>query len=429
VPSLPGYQYAHTTWRQAAFGEREAYDYDVLVINQYIAGEAKVPLSNGAISVKMETDYPLSGKIKVTLQALEREVNKVGTVNYGMSVLPRIPDWAQGKFKIKTASEHIDSAVDGKFENGGMAIFGWSSGSKTRRYDGYSDYRPGFINDKNQRPCTFEIEFPMEPQRMIAHPKVTADLGRVAIQRGPLVYCFEQCDNDVPIAQIKLAREPEFKEELRKDLLGGMVVLKCKNADGKELTAIPYYTWDHREPGAMAVWVRQEGLSRQQPPDTKDNLYAVLTSDMLRPDSELEDEAEVEVSASYCNGSDFLESVIAGNKPKNSNDQSMPRMTFWNHKGTQEWIALDFGKAKKVSQSSVYWFDDTGRGQCRVPKSWTLSYRSGEQWIPVKTSDSFDVAKDRYNVVKFESVETTGLRLDIQLQENVSGGVLDWKCE
>jgi hypothetical protein len=273
------------------------------------------------------------------------------------------------------------------------------------------------------------MNFPLQIRRMVAHPKVTADLGRVSIQRGPLVYCFEQCDNEVPIAQIKLAREPEFKEEFRKDLLGGVVVLKCKNADGKELTAIPYYAWDHREPGPMAVWMRQEGLSRQQPPNTKDNLYTVLTPDMLRPDSELNDEAEIEVSASFCYGNDSLEAVIDGATPKDSNDHSIPRMTFWNHKGTQEWLAIDFGKAKKVSQSSVYWFDDTGRGECRVPKSWTLSYRSGEQWIPVKTTEAFGVAKDRYNTVKFESVETTGLRLDIQLQENVSGGVLDWKYE
>jgi hypothetical protein len=90
---------------------------------------------------------------------------------------------------------------------------------------------------------------------------------------------------------------------------------------------------------------------------------------------------------------------------------------------------LDFGKTKKVSQSSVYWFDDTGKGQCRLPKSWTLSYRSGDKWLPVKTADAFGIEKDRYNTVKFESVETSGLRLDIQLQENFSGGVLEWKCE
>jgi hypothetical protein len=179
----------------------------------------------------------------------------------------------------------------------------------------------------------------------------------------------------------------------------------------------------------MAVWVRQEGLSRQEPPQTKDSLYAMLTPDMLRPDSELEHEAEIEVTASHCHSSDALDAVIDGMEPKSSGDHDIPRMTFWNHKGTKEWIELDFGKVRKVSQSSVYWFDDTGKGECRVPKSWSLSYRSGDKWVPVKTADSFGVEKDRYNTVKFEAVETTGLRLEVQLQESVSGGVLEWKCE
>jgi hypothetical protein len=375
VPSLPGYQYA--------------VEGNTVYVNQFVAGTATLQLQDGELTITQKTNYPWDGKVMCEITNTPK-----GNAERTFEVVMRNPGWAMTP--------------------PGAGVYAGSLSTS------WNQTNTGWLGK----------DFIMKPTRMIAHPNVTADRGRVAIQRGPLVYCFEQCDNDVPIAQIKLAREPEFTEEFRKDLLGGMVVLKCKNADGRELTAIPYYAWDHREPGAMAVWVRQEGLSRQQLLNTKDNnLYAVLTPEMLRPDSELEDETEDEVSASYCYGTDSLESVIAGNKPKNSNDHDIPRMTFWNHKGTKEWIALDFGKAKKVSQCSVYWFDDTGRGECRVPKSWTLSYRSGEQWILVKTSDALGVARDRYNTVKFEPVETTGLRLDIQLQENVSGGVLDWKYE
>jgi hypothetical protein len=232
-------------------------------------------------------------------------------------------------------------------------------------------------------------------------------------------------DNEVPVLKINLARDPEFKEEFRKDLLGGIVVLKCKNADGRELTAIPYYAWDHRQPGAMAVWVRQQGLSKSKPVETKNALYTELKSEMLRPDSELENETEISVS--FCNPNDSADAAIDGIEPKNSIDHSIPRFTFWNHKGTSEWIELDFGTTKKISQSSVYWFDDTGKGGCRVPKSWTLSYRDGDQWKPVKTTETFGVEKDKYNTVKFDTVETRGLRLDILLQEGMSGGVLEWK--
>jgi hypothetical protein len=122
-----------------------------------------------------------------------------------------------------------------------------------------------------------------------------------------------------------------------------------------------------------------------------------------------------------------LEAVIDGIEPKNSNDHDIPRMTFWDHRGTKEWIEMDFGKPTEASKTSVYWFDDTGRGQCRIPKSWTVSYRIGNEWKTLKTVDA--PKKDAYDVVEFDTVETTGLRLDIQLQEGVSGGILEWKCE
>jgi hypothetical protein len=263
--------------------------------------------------------------------------------------------------------------------------------------------------------------------RLVANPKVTADNGRVAIQRGAIVYCFEQADNDVPVAKIMLARDPQFKEEFQKDLLGGIVVLKCKNADGRELTAIPYYAWDHREPGAMAVWVRQQGLSKKNPVETKNALYTELKPEMLRPDSELKTEIEPEISASFYFPNDSLDAVIDGIEPKNSNDHTIPRMTFWNHKGTVEWVELDFGKTKNVAQTSVYWFDDTGKGGCRVPKSWTISYKKGSEWTPVKTTGTFGVEKDKYNTVEFEAVETHALRMEVQLQDDFSGGILEWR--
>ena len=370
VPSLPGYQYATQG--------------NTIIVNHFVAGETAIELPEGVVKLKQETNYPWQGNVKLTFESTPKpNAAKEFTLNI------RVPGWKDGK-----GSSYIDPIR-----------IPWGE---------------TFVQN---------VDFPMETKRMISHPNVVTNRGRVALQRGPLVYCFEQIDNEVPVLQIRLARDPEFKEEFKPDLLGGIVVLKCKNADGQELTAVPYYAWDHREPGAMAVWVRQAGLSRQQPPTTEDNLYAELTSGMLRPDDELAEEVEIEVMASHCNPGDSADAVIDGLEPKNSNDHDIPRMTFWDHRGTAEWIELDFGGARKVSQTSVYWFDDMGRGQCRVPRSWTLSYRSGDQWVPVKTTGTFGVARDRYNTVEFEAVETPGLRLDIQLQEGVSGGILEWKFE
>ncbi|HVV71485.1 MAG TPA: beta-L-arabinofuranosidase domain-containing protein [Verrucomicrobiae bacterium] len=133
------------------------------------------------------------------------------------------------------------------------------------------------------------------------------------------------------------------------------------------------------------------------------------------------------VSASHCNGSDTLEALTDGVEPKSSDDHSIPRFTWWDHRGTSEWVERDFAKPRRVSAVQVYWFDDTGSGSCRVPGSWTLEYRDGPQWKPVSGATEFGLHKDAYNRVAFNPVETTALRLAVQLQPGFSGGILEWK--
>ncbi|HEY5908971.1 MAG TPA: beta-L-arabinofuranosidase domain-containing protein [Verrucomicrobiae bacterium] len=133
------------------------------------------------------------------------------------------------------------------------------------------------------------------------------------------------------------------------------------------------------------------------------------------------------VSASYCNPSDTVEALIDGREPKNSHDRSVPRFTWWDHRGTSEWVQLDFGKQRTVSTAGVYWFDDTGAGSCRVPQSWKLLYQDGERWNPVAEAGEYGTTADAYNRVTFKPVRTSGLRLEVQLQPGFSGGILEWK--
>jgi hypothetical protein len=135
----------------------------------------------------------------------------------------------------------------------------------------------------------------------------------------------------------------------------------------------------------------------------------------------------VPVSASHCFASDTIEAVVDGLEPKKSNDHSIPRFTWWDHRGTAEWVQYEFGKPQKVSAVQVYWFDDTGAGKCRVPQSWRVLYQEGGQWKSVEASSPFGTAPDRYNLVKFKTVETTGLRLEVQLKPEFSAGILEWK--
>ena len=80
-----------------------------------------------------------------------------------------------------------------------------------------------------------------------------------------------------------------------------------------------------------------------------------------------------------------------------------------------------------VSSVGVYWFDDTGRGQCRVPASWRVLYRDGKAWKPAHDGAAYQAVKDKFDVVKFAPVTTDALRLEVQLQPNYSGGILEWR--
>jgi hypothetical protein len=134
-------------------------------------------------------------------------------------------------------------------------------------------------------------------------------------------------------------------------------------------------------------------------------------------------------SASHCWDSDSVAALSDKISPQSSNDHSIARFTWWDHKGTTEWVQYDFEQAKNISGSSVYFFDDTGSGGCRVPKSWRLLYKDGNQWKPVSNPSSYGLQKDMFNNVKFAPVRTTSLRLEAQLQPGFSAGILEWKID
>lgn len=131
-------------------------------------------------------------------------------------------------------------------------------------------------------------------------------------------------------------------------------------------------------------------------------------------------------SASHCFENDTVEALGDGLVPNNSNDQSLPRFTWWPHVGSREWVQFDFGGPKTISASAVYWFDDTGTGRCRVPASARLLYKDGEEWKMVPGA-SFGVKPDTLNRITFAPVTTAAVRLDTQLQPQFSGGILEWE--
>ena len=123
---------------------------------------------------------------------------------------------------------------------------------------------------------------------------------------------------------------------------------------------------------------------------------------------------------------DELSAASDGDVPARSSDHAVARFTWWDRRGTAEWLQYDFAAPKQCSEVSVYWFDDTGVGQCRVPQSWKLLYRDGNAWKPVVAAGPLGVQLDAFNTVSFAPVTTTALRIEVQLQPDVSSGVLEW---
>ena len=117
-------------------------------------------------------------------------------------------------------------------------------------------------------------------------------------------------------------------------------------------------------------------------------------------------------------------------EPKNSNDQPVPFVHWWPHKGTVEWVQYDFVAPVTVSSVEVYWFVDAATGGgCRAPQSWRILYRDGEEWKPVQNNGEYTVALDQYNRVEFKPVRTGALRLEVELPPTASSGILEWRVK
>jgi len=226
IPSIPGYIYASK--------EKEIY------VNLFIASETILDLDDQSIKIEQETQYPWDGKIKITISPiLEAEF----TLNV------RVPGWAQNQ-PVPGDLYRYMNAVDAEPElsvNGESMTIGLENGFvRLRRI-----WRPG---------DTVELNLPMPVRLVVSHPNVKENSGKIALERGPLVYCVEGVDHGGKALDLMLSGSPEFFAEYDPDLLKGIVVIKGKALlDGKEqtLTAIPYFAWSHRGVGEMTVWINK----------------------------------------------------------------------------------------------------------------------------------------------------------------------------
>jgi len=237
LPSLPEYIYATKG--------KDIY------INLYIGNTAEISTSSNKVKISQETNYPWDGKIKIQISPREKE---------SFSLRIRIPGWSQGhpvpsdlyNF-IKTPEKPVvikvnDIKIDPEFDKG-YAI----------------------INRKWKKNDVITVNIPMKPRLVTAHKKVEEDINKLAVERGPIVYCAEWKDNHGLTSNLILPKNTSLTAKKIPDLFNGIYVIEGKapaviidqNETGIEtktqnIILIPYYAWAHRGIGEMAVWLPEK---------------------------------------------------------------------------------------------------------------------------------------------------------------------------
>jgi DUF1680 family protein len=388
LASVPGYVYAEQG--------------DSVYVNLFVASKADVKMENGrTLNLVQDTSYPWDGGIRIT-------VNPDAPTKCAINV--RIPGWARDE----AAPSDLYRFLDKMSEPVVLKVNGKPAPMKLDK--GYvslnREWRPGDV---------IELVLPMPVRRVVANDRVQADRGRVALQRGPLVYCAEWPDNPAGhVRNLILSDSARLTAEPRPALLNGVTVIRGKAIalvydDGEKLekreqdfVAIPYYAWCNRGPGEMTVWIPDNEASIKPPGlPTIASTSRVSVSEHAHNPSAVNDQSE----------------------PRSSRDNSDIYLHWWPEKGATEWIEYSFAKPATVSEAEVYWYDDTGRGECRIPASWRLLYKDGSEWKPVETATPYGVEKDRFNRVSFKPVNTAALRMEVTMQRGWSAGVQEWKVK
>jgi uncharacterized protein len=235
IPSVPGYMYAQKD--------------DNLFVNLFIAGSADITISKKQVNIIQQNNYPWDG-------ALTFIINPSSSAAFNLLV--RIPGWAQNIALPSTLYQ---------FEKNSAAAATIKVNGQPFTYNIQNGY--AVINRTWKKNDKVEVLLPMEVRTVTANENVKDDIGKIAIQRGPLMYCAEWTDNNGKTSNFIIPAETIFSNEYNANLLNGVMVLKAEvpavviegnniSTVKQSFTAIPYYSWANRGKGEMNVWFPRE---------------------------------------------------------------------------------------------------------------------------------------------------------------------------
>ena len=372
-----------------------------LFVNLYAQGEARAAVSSNGIRVSQQTRYPWDGAVRLT-------VNPGKPQDFALCL--RIPGWVLGK----PLPSDLYSYVNAQPAAWSVKVNGASV--KPAMMDGYARiqriWKPGDV---------VELDLPMPVRRVTGNEKIAATRGQVAFERGPVVYCHEGIDNGGSVFELAVPATAGAEPAFRSDLMGGVTVLEINGAlrvkrsgqglvmEPAKLLGIPYAFWNNRGNSPMTVWLPTDPAMAR-----------------LAPLPTLATQAKIDVS--FARPGMGIDRLNDQQMPRNATDGFAPAFDFWPHKGGSEWVSYEFRKPAKVDSVTVSWFDDTGTGECRLPKAWRLLYQNESgQWQPVTGASDFTIRNKEPVKVTFQPVTTGALKIELDLQPDFSAGLYEWE--
>lgn len=371
-----------------------------LYVNYFIGSEKRFKVGDTDVVVSQSSGQPWEGDVTITVRP-EKPVR--------LALRVRVPGWAEGSPTPGELYRFLETPVQPVRVTG-------PDGEATARDKGYV-----VIDREWKVGDTVTVRLPMDVRRIAADPRVASAGGRLALQRGPLVYCFEAADQTDRNVMSFITDAGEPWTALREPgLLGGVTTLRGtvslaqRGTDGSvrregktTAVAVPYFAWANRERGAMCVWTATDPAAAKPRP-------APTIANRATPRSSFGGE---------------LAALADQLEPRSSGDHDNPFLHWWPRKGTSEWVSYEFDAPTRVSGVEVYWFDDTGRGECRLPASWRLEAKVDGNWQEVGAPSGYGVDPDRYNAVSFTPVTAAALRITVQSRQGWAGGIHEWRVK
>ncbi|HVS93489.1 MAG TPA: glycoside hydrolase family 127 protein [Mucilaginibacter sp.] len=237
IPSVPGYVYAENG--------------NTVYVNLFISGAGNLKVDGKAVNIVQQNNYPWDGALAFTINP-EKKMD--------MDLRMRIPGWAQNEaIPSDLYSYEKTTAMQVEIKVNGLPV----------NYQVEKGY--AVLNRKWKKGDKVEVVLPMQVRRVVANSNIADDIGKVALQRGPIMYCAEWKDNNGLASNFIVPKDAAFKPEYEASLLNGVMVLKADvktvnvDATGQNistgnatLTAIPYYSWANRGKGEMTVWFPEQ---------------------------------------------------------------------------------------------------------------------------------------------------------------------------